>query len=147
MKYYYEDLNIGDEFYSNYYTVTKEEILTFAKQYDQLPIHTKENDENKLFSSVIASGWHLSALTMRLMVEALLSNSSALISPGVEKIEWKKPVFPNDKIKITMTVSEKRLSKKKKGLGIIKFNIKMMNQNNEEVLSMIPTGFFGCRKE
>ncbi|MCP4176693.1 MAG: acyl dehydratase [bacterium] len=145
MKYYYEDLNIGDEFYSDYYTVTKEEILTFAKQYDQLPIHTKENDENPFADTVIASGWNLCALTMRLMIEALLGNSSALISPGIEKIEWKNPVFPNDKIKINMKIEEKRLSKKKKGLGIIKFSVEMMNQDYEIVLTMIPTGFFGCK--
>ncbi|HJO94660.1 MAG TPA: MaoC/PaaZ C-terminal domain-containing protein [Victivallales bacterium] len=145
MKYYYEDLNIGDKFYSDYYTVSKKEILTFAEQYDQLPIHTKENDENPFADTVIASGWNLCALTMRLMIEALLGNSSALISPGIEKIEWKKPVFPNDKVKIKMTIGEKRLSMKKKGLGIIKFHVEMYNQNEEIVLSMIPTGFFGCK--
>lgn len=141
MKYYYEDLHIGDEFESDYYTVSSDEIISFAEKYDKRPIHLKSSSN----ITVIASGWLICSLAMKQSIDALLSNSSAYISPGIEKIEWKKSLYPNDTIKTKLVVLNKRLSNSRKNIGIINFKITMSNQNNEEIMSMLPSCFFKCK--
>ena len=43
---------------------------------------------------LIASGWHVAAMFMRLMADSLLLDSTCLGSPGVDTLKWAKPVQP-----------------------------------------------------
>jgi acyl dehydratase len=65
---YLEDLNIGDRFISRDYEITLEEVKQFASQYDPQPFHLDEQaaEQHPIFQGLAASGWHTSAITMRL---------------------------------------------------------------------------------
>lgn len=60
---YYEDFEIGETFEFDTHTLTQEEIVEFAKQYDPQPFHIDEQlAQNSVFGGLIASGWHTAAV-------------------------------------------------------------------------------------
>ncbi len=70
---YLEDLKIGDRFISREYEITLDEIKQFASHYDPQPFHIDEElaKEDPIFKGIAASGWHTSAITMRLWTECM----------------------------------------------------------------------------
>src|SRR5690242_11639548 len=94
---YFEDMKPGDKMELGTYTVTREEILEFANKFDPQPFHINEDAAKKsMFGGLIASGWHTASICMRLYVDAILSKSMSLGSPGVDELRWKRPVRPGD---------------------------------------------------
>ena len=68
----FDDLEVGMRFRSSDRVVTAEEIVAFAKDFDPQPVHTDPGAAPAtVFGGHVASGWHTSALTMRLVVESL----------------------------------------------------------------------------
>lgn len=70
---YLEDLKIGDRFISREYEITLDEIKKFASSYDPQPFHIDEEQakHDPIFQGIAASGWHTSAITMRLWTECM----------------------------------------------------------------------------
>ena len=92
-KYYWEDFVVGTTREFGGLTVTKEEILQFARQFDPQPFHVDEEAARRSpFGGLIASGWHTAGLSMKMWCDAFLLETASLGSPGVEKLKWTKPV-------------------------------------------------------
>ncbi|MEF8814282.1 MAG: MaoC/PaaZ C-terminal domain-containing protein [Halovenus sp.] len=100
----FEDVEIGDSLSFGEYEVTREEIRTFARQYDPQPFHLGPDHEGP-FDGLVASGWHTAAMTMRLLVDNYLSESGAGGSPGLDGLRWPAPVEPGDVLSVTLTVT------------------------------------------
>ena len=84
-KKYLEDITVGDKWVSDHYTMTTEEIIAFAKQFDPQVFHLDtEAAKETFFEGLAASGWHTSGITMRLMV-ASIPIASGLIGAGGQK--------------------------------------------------------------
>src|ERR1044072_1011996 len=84
---------------------SEDEIIAFARQYDPQPFHTDpEAAKETIYGGLIASGWQTPLLTMRLMVDELLSKTAAQGSPGVENIRFLKPVRAGDRLRGRYTV-------------------------------------------
>lgn len=68
---YLEDIKLGDRFISRKYKMTLEEIQQFAYAFDPQVFHTDEKQakDHPIFQGIAASGWHTSAVTMRLWTE------------------------------------------------------------------------------
>jgi acyl dehydratase len=97
MPIYFEDLAVGDTESLGTYTVTREEIVEFARQYDPQPFHADpEAAAESPFGGLVASGWHTAAMTMRLLVEGFLRKSAARGALGVDELRWFDPVRPGD---------------------------------------------------
>ena len=113
-KYYFEDMAVGATVDLGNRSVSEEEILRFAREFDPQPFHIDPEAAGKsIFGGIIASGWHTCSITMRLLVDGLLSHSSSLGSPGIEQIRWVKPVRPGDTLHAVLTVQEVRQSQSK----------------------------------
>ncbi|MBI3395244.1 MAG: MaoC family dehydratase [Spirochaetia bacterium] len=141
---YFEDLKAGDEMSLGGYTVSREEILEFAKKYDPQPFHVDEESAQKsMFGGLIASGWHTASICMRLYVDAVLNHSSSMGSPGVDELRWKRPVKPGD----TLTGNFKIIETKpfRKGIGLVKGRAELVNQEGKLVMTFIGNGMFGTR--
>ena len=68
---YAEDLSVGQEFEFGSTTLSEQDILDFAGQWDPLRIHTDlEYAKKGPFGHVIASGVHTLAAYQRMMVDA-----------------------------------------------------------------------------
>ncbi|WP_208110598.1 MULTISPECIES: MaoC/PaaZ C-terminal domain-containing protein [unclassified Rathayibacter] len=73
-------------------TVTEEEIVSFATAFDPHTMHT-DPEAARLgeFGGVIASGWHTTAIMMRLLVDHFLNERASVASPGVDELRFSRP--------------------------------------------------------
>ena len=66
---WFDDLALGMRFKTGETSVTKEDILRFAAEFDPQPFHLDEvAAEKSIFKGLAASGWHTLAISMRLCV-------------------------------------------------------------------------------
>jgi acyl dehydratase len=98
-----------------------------------------------MFGGLIASGWHTVSMVMRMMCDSYLLDSASLGSPGVDNVRWLKPVRPGDTIRATRTILEKRQSKSKPQVGIVKSRWDVRNQDDDLVMTMEGMGMFSVR--
>lgn len=101
IKYYWEDLHAGQSIDLGSVVVEREEALAFAGRYDPQPFHLDdEAAAQSMFGRLATSGWHTCSMAMGLMVRNFLLESSSLGSPGLEKLQWLKPVYPGDTLSL-----------------------------------------------
>lgn len=145
IKYYWEDLTAGETVEIGSYTITAEEIVAFAKQFDPQPFHIDaEKAKDSIYGGLIASGWHTCSIAMRLMCDSYVNHAASMGSPGMEELRWLKPVRPGDTLRATRTIEESRpTSKPDRGLVLTRWD--MYNQKDEHVLMMRGYGLFGRR--
>ena len=91
---YLEEYSVGMEREFGSKTVSKEEIIRFASEFDPQPFHLDEEAaKDSMFGELVASGWHTCSMLMRMLCdEFLLDDVGSLGSGGVDNIRWKKPV-------------------------------------------------------
>ena len=145
---YFEDFEPGEVLELGSRTVTEDEIIEFARQFDPQPFHLDpEAAADSVFGGLIASGWHTGAMWMRLYVDNMLGSASAQGSPGVEELRWLAPVRPGDTLHGRLTVLETTPSGRRPDRGTVRIRGEMVNQDGVTVLSMVSRGHFGRRPE
>lgn len=137
MSVYYEDLSVGDTQSFGRYEVTREEILSFAEQYDPQWFHTEPDRaaEQSPYGGVIASGWHTAAVTMRMLVDAVLSDAASVGAKGVDELRWPAPVRPGDLLTCENEIVAKEPEHPERGL--VHAKTETFDQDGERVFSMI----------
>jgi acyl dehydratase len=129
---YLEDLYVGQSFTSGTHVVTADEIRAFATEFDPQPFHLDEQAGAKsLFGGLVASGWHTTARTMRLLVESA-PMSGGVVGAGAE-IAWTRPVRPGDELQVFSEVVEITPSRSKPDRGIVILRTETRNQRGEAV--------------
>jgi acyl dehydratase len=143
---YWEDFAVGQVRDLGSLTVTREDIIAFATQFDPQPFHLDDAaGEASVFGGLCASGWHTCSLAMRLMVTHFLHETASLGSPGLEHIQWKKPVYPNDSLRLQTTVLETKPMGRRPDVGMTRNLWEMFNQHGDKVLTMEGWGMFRRR--
>jgi acyl dehydratase len=134
---YFEDLKVGDTFGTPAHTVTAEEIVAFARQYDAQPFHTDAvAAKDSPFGQLVASGWHTAALSMSLMVRGELQPDGGVIGRGVDQLRWPRPTLPGDTLRVVMTVLELDPEPSRTGRGRVKLSCRTLNQHGDPVQEM-----------
>lgn len=147
IRYCWEDMPVGFTRDLGAVSPTREEIISFASQFDPQPFHLDDQAAaNSVFGKLSASGWHTCALAMRLMVTNFLFETSSLGSPGLETVKWLKPVYPGDTLRLQLTVLESRPMKSRSDVGLVLTRWDMRNQYDEPVLMMEGYGMFRRRQ-
>ena len=142
---FYEDLKVGMRFESRTLAVTAEDVDDFARKYDPQPFHTDPvAAKATFFGGLVASGWHTSALTMRLVTESL-TISGGVVGGGVDELRWPNALRPGDTIHLVSEVIEMRTLKSRGDVGLVKFRVTTLNQRGEPVQSMVPNLFAPIR--
>jgi acyl dehydratase len=146
-KRYFEDFHVGEVIALGRRTVSEQDIVAFATEFDPQPFHIDPVlARASAFGGLIASGWHTAALYMRLLVDGFVGTvASSMGSPGVDKIEWLNPVRPGDTLTGRLTIAEMIPSKSRPDRGTIKTLGEMLNQRGEVVMTIRGVGFFGRR--
>jgi acyl dehydratase len=135
---YLEDFPPGAVYEAGTVTVSEAEIVEFARRYDPQAFHVDPAAARaSIYGGLIASGWHTVALTMRLLVDHVLGDSSGLGSPGVDEVRWLLPVRPGDTLAVRLTVLEARPSRSKPDRGLMRFRVEVENQDGALALSMV----------
>jgi len=134
-KWAYEDLREGLVLPLPERLVTAEEIIEFAREFDAQPMHLDEEaGRESLLGGLASSGWHSSAIFMRMMCEAFLLDSTSEGSPGITELRWKKPVLAGDLLSGSSTVLARRILRSRPGMGLVTFRHMVTNQHGETVL-------------
>jgi acyl dehydratase len=143
---YFEDFAPGDVLDLGTRTVTRDEIVAFAREFDPQPFHLDEAAAaDGPFGGLVASGWHTAALFMRLYVDAVLAEAASMGSPGVEELRWLRPVRPGVTLHGRLTVLETMPSSRRPDRGTVRSRCELLDEDGEVVLSMVARGFFGRR--
>lgn len=128
-----EDFTVGQTFGSGRLTVNAEGIKRFAAEFDPQPFHLDEQAASKsLFRGLAASGWHTTALTMRLLVESDFKPAGGVIGASLD-VRWPKPVRPGDELRVQTEILEINPSKTRPELGFMKVKVTTLNQAGEAV--------------
>ena len=140
---YFDDFRLGEKIDLGRYPVTEAEMLAFARQYDPQPMHTDRDFAVRTpFGGLIASGWHSCAMFMRLQADAMLKESSAIASPGVDGIRWLRPVRAGDLLRAEAEVVEIVPSRHHPDRGLVKHDCKVFNQKDELVMTLRTLALF-----
>jgi acyl dehydratase len=150
---FFEDIEIGTRREIGSFTFTAEDIKRFAAQFDPQRFHLDEEEgRNSLFGGLAASGWHVAAVCMKLLVADGQRLSAELAargdkfavwgpSPGFRELRWLKPVLAGDTISYSNQVETKRTSEKRPEWGILQARNTGINQRGEVAFSFLATAF------
>ncbi|MGN7770259.1 MaoC family dehydratase [Phyllobacterium sp. 22552] len=140
------EAHIGVEMDLGSHTFGAEEIITFAKKYDPQRFHVDhEAAKHSNFGALCASGWHTTAIWMRLNVESMKALIKEAMkrgeqpptfgpSPGFENLKWLKPVYAGDTIRFTRTVNSVRTLQSRPGWSMMQMSSAAYNQNGIRVM-------------
>lgn len=129
---------MGDVFGSGVLSVSEEEIVAFAREFDPQPFHLSADEAvGTFFGRLVASGWHTAALTIRLMTGGELELAGGMIGLGIDGISWPRPVLPGDALRLESEILEMRVSRSRPDWGILKIRHRTLNQRGEEVQVMV----------
>jgi acyl dehydratase len=127
--------------------VTREEIVAFAAEFDPQPMHLDEAAASAtLLGGLGASGWHSCCLLMRMIADGFILDSSSMGSPGIDEVRWLRPLRPGTRIRVRSTVLEKRESKSRPEMGMVKFNFEIFDDAETTLTVLITTLMFARRE-
>ncbi|WP_159950359.1 MaoC family dehydratase [Rhizobium sp. 18065] len=132
----YEDFTPGRRFGFAPKTISAEEIIDFAREFDPQPMHlSEEAGRASILGGLSASGWHTSSIFMRMMIDSYVLRSASEGAPGIDLMQWRKPVLAGDTLSGHSTVEAARLMRSRPNLGIVTFQHELTNQRGQLVLS------------
>ena len=135
---YWQDLALETEFKTDSITLSAEDIIDYASDFDPQPYHLDADiAASSIFGGLCASGWHVCALMMRLVVDTLQREN--IISAGntsVESLRWFLPVFADDSLQATITVKAKSESSDHRDYAIVLFDVDVANQAAKSVIKL-----------
>jgi len=126
--------------------VTREEIISFAAEYDPQPMHLDEEAGRlSLAGGLSGSGWHMCALAMRMQVDGIIGRADSLSGLGVDEVKWLAPLRPGDDLTLEVHVDEARVSKSRPETGIVRVRAEMFNASGEKLMTIVSNGLFRRR--
>ena len=131
---YFEDYTVDHVTTSRGRTVTEADIVNFAGlSGDFVELHMNEEyARNGPFGRRIAHGALIFSISTGLMVQMTPNHKAIIAFYGVDKLRFIAPVFIGDTIHVTKRVLGKQA--KEGGRGVITFETKVLNQDNQPVV-------------
>ncbi|ODS69674.1 MAG: enoyl-CoA hydratase [Bordetella sp. SCN 67-23] len=137
----FEDFQVGERWTSEPTVVTEEEIIAFARANDPQPMHLDpEAARAGPFGTLIASGWQIAALSMRVFLQAGGYGKTPMVGMGLDELRWTKPVKAGDALVVEREVIETVRSKSRPGMGMIRTRVTVRNQDGDAVMSLVSLG-------
>lgn len=139
---YYEDVQLNKLHKTRSYHVSKEELISFAKQWDPQPFHIDEESAKHWPTGLIGTSVHSYAILTKLLTEVSLGEDPLAMVAGMGIDEWRmpNPLRPGDDVYAVSYVEAKRESASKPNMGILTCVAKLLNQKDEVILSYKSNG-------
>lgn len=138
---FFEDFTVGETWRSAAIPVSAEEIIAFAREFDPQPMHTNPaGAQDGPFQGLVASGWHIAALSVRVFVQAGGYGATPLVGLGIDELRWQAPVRPGDVLTVERQVFELRRSASSPTHGIVRTRVTVRNQDGQVAMSLISAG-------
>lgn len=133
---YADDLEPGQQIPLGSYTITEDEIVTYAQQWDPVLIHADPAAAAKTpLGGVIASGLHTLAIYQRMAVPAFWSHFTGGIGRSFE-IHFRRPVRPDTTLTGQMTV-QMMTPRPERGDAKVTIAAELFDNNGDTVLDLI----------
>ena len=137
---FFEDYAPGLTLEHGSYHVTSTEIIDFGRRFDPHDMHVDPERANSTpLGGLVASGWHTTAMMMRMLVESYLNQAASIASPGVDELRWPAPVRPDDLLRARFTVREARPTASRPDRGVVRTGIELLNQEHALVMTQVMT--------
>ena len=140
---YFDELAIGMAVDIPAAVIDKEKMLAFAREYDNIPLHTDEEyAKSTRFGALIAPGV-MSFMAVWAKYLEVSFYGDALLAGQSTKIEWLKPVFAGDVLTGRATITN--LVKRNPKNGLVEVTIEVKNQNGDLVLKNLTEAVVRCK--
>lgn len=132
---YYEDVEPGQELVIGSHTPSKEEIISFARQWDPQPFHLDEQaGRESVMGGLSASSCHTYAISALVYSKSPHKLKTAAML-GMH-VQFPTPVRPEQELTLLETYLDKRESKSRPGFGIVTSRTCLRNPVGEDVMVM-----------
>jgi acyl dehydratase len=143
---YYEDFAEGSVQDYGPRSITRDEVIAYAKEFDSQPMHLDEEAaKSSLLGGLSASGWHTCCFMFRMMYDNFIKDSSSLGSPGIEETKWLKPVRPDTPYSLRIHILDKRVSKSRPEMGLVRMRTQLLDEAGAAVVDQTSTLLLGLR--
>ena len=123
--------------------IEKGKMLAFAREYDNVPLHTDEEyAKNTPFGKLIAPGV-MSFMSVWAKYLEVSFYGNELLAGKSTKIEWFKPVYADDVLSGRATITN--LVKRNPKNGLVEITIDVYNQHGELVLRDVTEAIVKCK--
>jgi len=140
---YFDELQTGMTVDIAPAAIKKEKMIAFARDYDNIPLHTDEEYARTTpFGRLIAPGVMSFMSVWAKYLEADFFGE-ALLAGKSTKIEWLKPVFADDVLTGKATVTN--LVRRNERNGLVEITIEAYNQNGDLVLTNVTEAIVKCK--
>lgn len=135
-------LGIGRTITLGSYLFEAEAIKAFARKYDPQPFHVDEEAaRNSVFGRLCASGWHTTAVWMKLNLahrgEPWAGQGPAPEfgpSPGFKNLKWLKPVYAGETVTFTRMAQDLRPLASRPGWRILTLHSEGFDGSGDKVI-------------
>ncbi len=140
---YFEELKIGMSVKTAPAVIKKEKMIEFAREYDNIPLHTDEEyARNTHFGGLIAPGVMSFMSVWAKYIEVDFFGEALLVGKST-KMEWLKPVYADDVLTGIATITG--LTKRSERNGLVEFSVDIYNQNGETVIRNVTEAVVKCK--
>lgn len=130
----FEDLKVGEDRHSSPRTVTQDEMVKFAREYDPQWFHADpEAARESTFGELVASGVHVLAIWRQLDHE-MNSDIDFVCGIGFDDFRLETALRPGDTVTAHSEILELILSKSRDDRGTAITQYRLTNQRGETVL-------------
>ncbi len=141
---FFDDFKIGMSVETAPVTIEKEKMIAFAKDYDNIPLHTDEEyAKTTPFGKLIAPGV-MSFMSVWVKYQDVDFFGEELIAGKSTKIEWHKPVFAGDVL--TGKAEVTNLTKRNSRNGLVELSLDIHNQDGDLVMTTITEAVVKCKE-
>ncbi len=136
--FYFEDYVAGEQQLAGSYTVTAEEVILFATQWDPQPFHIDpEIAKSSLFGGLTACSAHIFSIFCRTSQQWQSGVvQQAVAGLGFDEMRMLRPVYAGDTLSCVSTIESVRDSNSKPDCGIVVYATELVNQQGETVFSI-----------
>ena len=145
---YLEDFKVGERWVSAPTAITQAEIVAYGLANDPQPMHTDpELAKSGPFGGLVASGWQIAALSMRVFIQSGGYGKTPVVGLGIEELRWRKPVRPGDTLTVEREVVEIIRSETQSDRGTLRTRVNVRNQSDEVVMTLVTLGRVPARPD
>ena len=140
---YFEDLKLGMTVQTAPAVIEQENMMAFARTYDNIPLHTDEAyAKASPFGALIAPGVMSFMSVWAKYLEQDFFGTELLAGKST-KIEWHKPVYAEDVLQGTAEITG--LERRNARNGLVEITIHAYNQNGVLVLTDVTEAVVKCK--
>ncbi|MDR6724420.1 acyl dehydratase [Paenibacillus amylolyticus] len=119
----FNDFFVGQTFITKSLELTKEDITSFATEFDPQYMHLDEEKAKKgRFNGIIASGIQTLAVSFKLWIETGSYGDDVIAGTAFNNIKFIKPVYPGDVLYTKVKVIDVEEKRNETGLVTVKFS-------------------------